>query len=83
MAKTQKAHSHNYDLSINSFNETRATCTICGFSVPLSMLRSRVNLDAITARENATQRLRDELADYDGEGIRTDLRPRVGWDGGL
>lgn len=59
MAKQAPAHAHTYDLRLNSFGEERATCTICGFSVPLDALRSRVNLDAIVARKNATQRLRD------------------------
>ena len=58
MAKTT-THIHTYDLHINSFGEERAACTVCGFSVPLDMLKSRVNLDAITARKHATQRVRD------------------------
>ena len=54
-----RAHIHLYDLRTNSFDEERAACTICGFSVPLDALRSRISLDAITARKHATQRLRD------------------------
>ena len=53
------AHTHTYDLGKNSFSEERAVCTVCRFSVPLDLLRSRGNLDAIIARKHATQRLRD------------------------
>ena len=59
-----KAHTHRYDLRPPSpmFLSPRVACTICGFSVPLSMLASKVNLDSMTARKNATQAVRDALA---------------------
>ena len=58
-----KAHSHTYDIQPSSpmFESPRVRCTICGFSVPLHMLASRVNLDAITARRNATPAVREAL----------------------
>ena len=68
MAKTDTTHSHRYDLlpPNPNFLTTRVACTICGFSVPLHMLESRTNLDAITARKNATQAVRDRLDGIDG-----------------
>ena len=59
------AHKHNYDLlpaRPGFWNSPRVGCTICGFNVPLAAIASHTNLDAITARRNATQAVRDALA---------------------
>lgn len=63
--KAKTAHAHTYDLHPNPKYSTMVACTVCGFAVPLRMLTSRVSLDAIVARENATQAVRDAV-----EGLR-------------
>jgi hypothetical protein len=66
MAK-QTAHAHRYDLLPN--DSTRVACLDCGFAVPLSALKSRGNLDSITARRNATPAVREAI-ERQSEAIR-------------
>lgn len=54
MARKQTAHLHTYDVHPNPEWSTHVVCTICGFAVAASALKSKVNLDAITARKNCT-----------------------------
>ena len=54
-----KAHLHLYDIQTNEPH--RVACSICGFAVPITALASEHNLDAITARKNATQAVVDTL----------------------
>lgn len=62
------AHKHVYDLHPNPkfAADGLVACTVCGFAVPLRMLASRVNLESITARENATDAVK-ALLDDDSE----------------
>lgn len=60
-----KAHKHHFD--IHPIYPTSVYCLDCGFQVPAIVLKSRVNLDAWTARQNATQAVLDLLSiDRDG-----------------
>lgn len=61
------SHYHTFDVDKNF--PTRIICTQpdCGFSVPAIVLKSRVNLDAHTARQRCTQRVLDLLG-IDREG---------------
>jgi lipopolysaccharide biosynthesis protein len=62
------AHKHTFD--IHPKFPTRISCTICGFSAPAVVLKSKVNLDAWTARQNATQSVLDLLGiDRDGNEV--------------
>jgi hypothetical protein len=54
------AHLHNYDLHPKEAD--RVVCLACGFAVPLRMLASHTSLDAIVARKNATEAVREALA---------------------
>ena len=66
MAK-MTAHKHRYDL--HPRDATRVSCAICGFSVPLSALKSKHNLDSIVARDNATEAVRSALGGVIANGI--------------
>jgi hypothetical protein len=64
------SHLHVFD--IIPARPTAMACTICGFSVPAILLKSRVNLDAITARQHCTQAVLDLLGiDRDGNAVPT------------
>lgn len=52
-------HYHTFD--IHPKYPTMVACTICGFSAPAIMLKSKVNLDAWTARKHCTQAVLDLL----------------------
>lgn len=68
MAK-QNAHKHTFD--IHPKFPTSVACTICGFSAPAVILKSKVNLDAWTARQNCSQAVLDLL------GINRDGTPQA------
>lgn len=55
------AHTHTYDVHPNPQWQTHVACTQCGFAVPATALRSRVNLDAIIARDHATPAARARI----------------------
>lgn len=63
-----RAHTHTFD--VDDKYPTRVTCTICGFSCPAIVLKSRVNLEAFIARKHATARVLDLL------GVDVDGNPR-------
>ena len=64
------AHHHTFDLDTRY--PTRVACTHdgCGFSVPAILLKSRVNMEAFTARRNCTEAVLDLL------GVNRDGSPR-------
>ena len=65
-----KAHKHTFDVHPNY--PTRIACTVCGFSAPAIVLKSKVNLDAWTARQNASQAVLDLLGiDRAGNEVRS------------
>jgi hypothetical protein len=67
------AHHHRFD--VHPKFPTHVACTVCGFSVPAIALKSRVNLSAMTARQNATQAVLELLGvNRDGSPILTEVK---------
>jgi hypothetical protein len=57
------AHSHIFDIWPTDEHSDRVYCLVCGFAIPVKALRSKVNLTAMTALSNATDRVRDLVKD--------------------
>jgi hypothetical protein len=63
MNRQLKAHSHVFDIWPNDEHPDRVYCLVCGFAITVGELRSKVNLTAMTALSNATDRVRDLVKD--------------------
>ena len=63
-----KAHKHVFGLHPKF--PTMMACEICGYSAPAIVLKSRVNLDAMTARANCKPEVLDLLGiDRNGDKV--------------